>query len=241
MKNKMILYIGTIILTIILFGVSTYTQKKLVNYEPKIECLFVKEDISKNQKLEAEMFYKDEIDVSTVANTKIVQNFSEIENLYAKDNIYKGQIALANQFDTRENLSIYEIENGKEKISIKIKSAENGVSYLLKSNSLVNIYVTLRADMASDFLNHKEKLTIGTIDDGYTVIKLLENICILEAFDIDGNKIEESETNIIDTIIVAVTPEEAKEVNLLREIGTFNIAEINQEEEILNTVSGDIQ
>jgi len=238
MKNKVILYIGTIILTFVLFGISTYSQKKLINYEPKIECLFLKENINQNQKLEESMFYKDDIDVSIVANSKIVKDYLEIENLYAKDNIYKGQIALVNQFDTKENLSIYEIENGKEKISIKIKSAENGVSFLLKKNSLINVYVTLRADIAKDFLNHKEKLTIGQIEEGYTVIKLLEKVYVLEAFDIDGNKIEESESNIIDTIVIAVTKEEAKEINLLREIGTFNIVEIN--EDIENIQSGDI-
>ena len=237
MKNKIILYIGTIILTIILFSFSTYTQKKLVNYEPKIECLFVRENIKANERLTEEMFYKDDIDLSLVANIKIVRNFSEIDNLYAKDNIYKGQIALAEQFDTKENLSVYEFEMGKEKISIKIKSAENGVSYLLKNNSLINVYVTLRADLASGFLNSKEKLTIGNVDDGYTVIKLLEKVRILEAFDIDGTKIEDSESNIIDTVIIAVTPEEAKIINLLRELGNFNIVEINEEEKIdLNNI-----
>ena len=155
MKNKVILYTGTIILTIILFSVSTYAQKKIVDYEPKIECLFVKEDIEKNQKLEEEMFYKDEIDASLVSNVKIVQDFSEINNLYARSDIYKGQIALAKQFDTKENLSIYEIEDGKEKISLKIKSSENGVSYSIKKDSLINVYVTIRADIAENFLNNK--------------------------------------------------------------------------------------
>lgn len=238
MKNKVFLYTGTVILTLILFVVSTYTQKKMINYEPKIECLFIKEDIIKNQKLEENQFYKDEIDISLIANTKIIQNFSEIDGLYAKENIYKGQIAIDKQFDTKENLSIYEIENGKEKISLKIKSAENGVSYLIKKNSKINVYATLRADIANNFLNQKEKLTIGSLDDGYTVIKLLKNINVLEAFDIDGNKIEESDINVIDTIVIAVKPEEAKEINLLREIASFNIAEVNQDE--LTIKSGDM-
>ena len=60
MKNKVILYSGTIILTLILFGVSTYMQKKMINYEPKIECLFVKQDIIKNQKIEEEMLRESE-------------------------------------------------------------------------------------------------------------------------------------------------------------------------------------
>ena len=151
-------------------------------------------------------------------------NYNEIENLYSKDNIYKGQIALAKQFDTKENLSIYESEEGKERVSIKIKSAENGVSYSIKNNSLVNVYVTLRMDLAKDFLKDKERLTIFSEDDGYTIIKLLENVNIIETFDVDGNKTEETNSNIIDTIIVGVTSEEAKQINLLREIGTFNIS-----------------
>ena len=171
-----------------------------------------------NEKLSMEKFYKDEIDMSLVSNIKIIKNFSEIEDLYAKDNIYKGQIALAKQFDTKENLSIYEVENGKEKTSIKIKSAENGVSYSIKNNSYVNIYVTLRSELAKDFMKDKERLTIGTEEEGYTIIKLLENVLVLETFDIDGNK-----------IILIKTKEEAKEINLLREIGTFNITGVNNE------------
>ena len=237
MKNKIIILTGTIILSIILFSISTYMQKKLINYEPKIECLFLKEDIKENQKLEESMFHKDEIDISLISNIKIIQNFSEIEGLYAKENIYKGQIAIYKQFDTKENLSIYEVEIGKEKISIKIKSAENGVSYALKKDSFVNVYVTLRADIASEFLNNKEKLTIGSIEDGYTVIKLLEQVPVLQAFDIDGNEINESELKIIDTILIPVTPEEAKEINLLRDIGTFNITESKKDvEEIIENI-----
>lgn len=228
MKNKIVLLTGTIILTVILFAISTYTQKKLINYEPKVNCLFLKEDIVQNQKLSSEMFSLEEIDVSLVANTKIIQNYSEINGLYAKDNIYKGQIALEKQFDTKENLSIYEIENGKEKISIKVKNAENGISYSVKKNSKINVYVTLRADIGNDFLNQKEKLSIGTKEDGYIVIKLLENVTILDAFDIDGNKIEESESAAIDTVMIAVTSEEAKEINLLRDIATFNLSGVGE-------------
>ena len=224
MKNKAVILTAAIVLSIILFTISTYAQKKLVNYEPKIECLFLKEDIKANEKVEKEMFVVKEIPVSLVVNTKILMNYNEIENLYSKDNIYKGQIALAKQFDTKEKLSIYESEEGKERVSIKIKSAENGVSYSIKNNSLVNVYVTLRMDLAKDFLKDKERLTIFSEDDGYTIIKLLENVNIIETFDVDGNKTEETNSTIIDTIIVGVTSEEAKQINLLREIGTFNIS-----------------
>lgn len=224
MKNKAVILTAAIILSIILFTISTYMQKKLVNYEPNIQCLFINEDIKANEKVEKEMFTIKDVPVSLVANTRILQNYNEIESLYAKNDMYKGQIALAKQFDTKENLSIYETESGKERVSIKIKSAENGVSYSIKSNSVVNVYVTLRMDLAKEFLKDRERLTIFAEDEGYTIIKLLDNVKIIDTFDADGNKTEENNSNIIDTIIIAVTSEEAKQINLLREIGTFNIS-----------------
>lgn len=228
MKNKILILIGTITLATILFVASTIAQRKLIKYEPKIKCLFLADDISANELAKEEKFVLKDIDISLVANTKIVQDFSKIENLYARDNMCKGQLVIEKQFDTKENLKIYEIEEGKEKVSLKIKSSENGVSYSIRENSKVNIYVTLRNDMAENFLNEKERLVIGQKDDGYTIIKLIDNVSILETYDIDGNRIKESDTKVIDTIMIAVTESEAKEINLLKDIGIFNVTGIGE-------------
>ena len=228
MKNKILILIGTITLATILFVASTIAQRKLIKYEPKIKCLFLVDDISANELAKEEKFVLKDIDISLVANTKIVQDFSKIENLYARDNMCKGQLVIEKQFDTKENLKIYEIEEGKEKVSLKIKSSENGVSYSIRENSKVNIYVTLRNDMAENFLNEKERLVIGQKDDGYTIIKLIDNVSILETYDIDGNRIKESDTKVIDTIMIAVTESEAKEINLLKDIGVFNVTGIGE-------------
>lgn len=228
MKNKILILIGTITLATILFVASTIAQRKLIKYEPKIKCLFLIDDISANELAKEEKFVLKDIDISLVANTKIVQDFSKIENLYARDNICKGQLVIEKQFDTKENLKIYEIEEGKEKVSLKIKSSENGVSYSIRENSKINIYVTLRNDMAENFLKEKERLVIGQKDDGYTIIKLIDNVSILETYDIDGNRIKESDTKVIDTIMIAVTENEAKEINLLKDIGVFNVTGIGE-------------
>ena len=228
MKNKILILIGTITLATILFVASTIAQRKLIKYEPKIKCLFLADDISANELAKEEKFVLKDIDISLVANTRIVQDFSKIENLYARDNMCKGQLVIEKQFDTKENLKIYEIEEGKEKVSLKIKSSENGVSYSIRENSKVNIYVTLRNDMAENFLKEKERLVIGQKDDGYTIIKLIDNVSILETYDIDGNRIKESDTKVIDTIMIAVTESEAKEINLLKDIGVFNVTGIGE-------------
>lgn len=228
MKNKILILIGTVTLATILFIASTIAQRKLIKYEPKIKCLFLADDISANELAKEGKFVLKDIDISLVANIKIVQDFSKIENLYARDNMCKGQLVIEKQFDTKENLKIYEIEEGKEKVSLKIKSSENGVSYSIRENSKVNIYVTLRNDIAENFLNEKERLVIGQKDDGYTIIKLIDNVSILETYDIDGNRIKESDTKVIDTIMIAVTESEAKEINLLKDIGVFNVTGIGE-------------
>ena len=131
MKFKINTLIITVILTIIVFGISTYMQKKLINYEATISCLILSEDIYENEMVSKDKFKLANIPISVVATQKIVTDFSEIENLYAKDNIKKGQIAVRSQFDTKENLSIYEVEVGKEKISIKVKSKQRATRFIV--------------------------------------------------------------------------------------------------------------
>lgn len=234
MKFKINTLIITVVLTIIVFGISTYMQKKLINYEATISCLILSEDIYENELVSKDKFKLANIPISVVATQKIVTDFSEIENLYAKDNIKKGQIAVRSQFDTKENLSIYEAEIGKEKISIKVKSAENGVSYKIKENSHINVYATLRNELATNFLMQNDRLSIGNEEDGYTVIKILNDVKVLGVFNVDGIEINQSEGENIDSVLVSVTEEEAKQINLIREIANFNITGITEKQNAKN-------
>lgn len=234
MKFKINTLIITVILTIIVFGISTYMQKKLINYEATISCLILSEDIYKNEMVSKDKFKLANIPISVVATQKIVTDFSEIENLYAKDNIKKCQIVVRSQFDTKENLSIYEAEIGKEKISIKVKSAENGVSYKIKENSYINVYATLRNELATNFLTQNDRLSIGNEEDGYTVIKILNDVKVLGVFNVDGIEINQSEGENIDSVLVSVTEEEAKQINLIREIANFNITGITEKQNAKN-------
>lgn len=228
-KNKVGLLTITFILTIIVFSISTYMQKQLIDYEPKVSCLVLKENVIENSKVNIEMFELADVPASIVGISNIIGSYNEIEGLYAKDNILKGQIAMKEQFDTKENLSIYEVENGKEKISIKIVAAENGLSYAIKPHSKINIYATIRSDYAKNFAGTKERLTVGNEYDGYTVIKIIDFVEVLGVFNIDGIEVESYEDGNIDSIMIAVTPEEAKEINLIRDIATFSITGVSDE------------
>lgn len=231
MKIKFNVLIIAIVLTVIVFTLSTYMQKKLIKYEAKVTCLVLAEDIYENELISEDMFKYAEIPISIVASQKIVTNYSEIDGLYSKDNIKKGQIVFRNQFDTKENLLIYEAEEGKEKISIKIKNAENGISFQIQENSFVNIYATMRNDIANNFLNDREKLVIGDEYEGYTVIKLIDDVKVLGVFNSDGLEYDKYSTDSIDSILISVNSEDAKIINLIRDIATFNVTGINKEKE----------
>lgn len=226
MNKKVSLLIVSIFLTIIVFSISTYMQKKLVAYVPTIKCMVMNKEIEAFEKITEEDVKYVEMPISIVATVKVIQNMSEIQDLYLKDKIYEGQILLSNQFDTKENLMVYQAETGKEKMAIKIKSAENGVSYTIRENSIVNVYATIREEYANGILENLEKQYIGQEGEGYAIMKVLDATKILGTFNSDGESLKDGAEKNIDTILVAVTPEEAKQINLIREIATFHVTEL---------------
>ena len=226
MNKKVSLLIVSIVLTIIVFSISTYAQKKLVNYIPTMKCMIVRNDIDAYTQISEEDIEYIDMPIVAISKVRIVQNISEIQDLYLRDKIYKGQVLLLDQFDTKENLMIYTADNGKEKISIKIKSSENGASYTLRENSIVNVYATLRSEYINFELVSGDIIFVGDENDGYSTVKILNSIKILGTFDINGEAVESGMEKNIDTILVAVTPQEASLINLYRDIATFNVTEL---------------
>mgnify|MGYP003571311532 CR=1 FL=1 len=227
MNKKVSLLILSLILTIVVFIVSTNMQRKLVNFVPTIKCMVVKEDVEKYTMLNENVISYVEMPIEIVANVKIVQDINEIKDLYLKDKLYKGQIVLANQFDTKENLNIFMVEDGMEKISIKIKNSENASSFILKEDSNINLYATISNDYAnSPIFDGFEKQVVGDENSGYTVIKLLSNTKILNTFNENGEYISKVNEKNIDTILLSVSPDIALKINLIRDIATFNLTEL---------------
>jgi hypothetical protein len=88
----------------------------------------------------------------------------------------------------------------------------------------------MRKDIGENFLEDKERTTIGTLEDGYIVIKLIENVKILGLFDSIGNSIDSTtDKEPIDSILIAVNSDEAKQINMIRDLGTLNITEVKNE------------
>lgn len=226
MNKKVSILIISIILTFIVFIISTYAQKKLINYVPTVKCIVVTEDIEAHEQIDIESIKYVDMPISIVANLKIAKDIEDISSLYLKDKLYKGQLLLLDQFDSKENLMIYNADIGKEKISIKVKSPENGVSYTIRENSLVNIYATMRKEyMKNDFFSG-DIISVGDENDSYCIVKILDSVKVLGTFDINGEVAENNIDKTIDTILIAVNPQEAKLINLYRDIASYSITEL---------------
>lgn len=233
MKNKVNILLISIILTVIVYGISIYMQKKLVQYVPTIKCLVVTDDVEAYSQINDSQIKEVNMPAEIVGTTRVIKNIEDINELYLKEKIYSGQLLIKNQFDTRENLSIYQADEGMEKISIKIKSAENGVSYNIKENSKINVYATIRNEYANGTLEGLEKQFVGSEDDGYCIVTLLKEVKVLGVFNIDGQPIENVfDMETPDTVLVAVAPEQAKQINLIRDIASFNITALGDVKEV---------
>ena len=71
-----------------------------------------------------------------------------------------------------------------------------------------------------------EKYTIGDENSGYSIIKILDNVNVLDTFDENGEEVENNIEKDIDTILVLVSKEDAMKINLIREVATFNVTEM---------------
>ena len=227
MNKKVSLIILSFVLAIIVFVISTNMQKQLVNYVPTSKCLVAVKDINEYTLVNSEDFKLIDVPVEMIANIRPIKDISEINDMYLKSSIYKGQLAVFDQFATAEELMIFNGEEGKEKVALKIKGPENGVSYVLKKGSVVNVYATISNEYAnSKIFENYEKYSAGSEDYGYSTIKILENVKILGSFDENGEEVEKMPERNIDTILISVLPEESYKVNLIRDIATFNITEL---------------
>ena len=227
MNRKLSLIILSFILAIIVFILSINMQKKLINYVPTVDCLVATKDIPSYSKISENDFKVMQVPIELVASIRPLKSYDEIKGLYLKSDIYKGQLALYNQFDTGDNLMIFNGQEGKEKISIKVKNSENGVSFVLKKGSLINVYATINNEYAnSSVFDGYEKFSAVSSEYGFSTIKILDGVKVLGLFDENGEEVNHMPERNIDTILVAVEKEEAYRINLIRDITTFNITEI---------------
>lgn len=222
MRKRNITIISAI-LALLLFFMLTIIQNKIVNNEPKTAVIMAKSDIKKDEKLSSDMFYEAYVPITAILNSSIVNSIVEIDGKFARENINRGQIVFCQDIGTAEELKILEAPYGFEKISLKIKSPDNGVSYQIKPKDKINIYFSGRYGGIKETIEEFNLTRINKSDNAMYTTCLLRDTEIIGIYDENGRSIENDNFSGLDTIIIATDSNIARLINNLRGQGTFDL------------------
>lgn len=176
-KIKKQIYI--IILSIIIYFILMIINNKVILKSDYAIGYIVTQDIKRG-----EVIGKEKISVIKVSkegkNNSINFCNSPIEKISNCD-LNSGQIILDDMvIDKKDYIMPSE---DREIISIKLESSEDAASYQITRGSIVNIYYTAKTSQITDILNRSNLESICTNGvDGYSTIKLLENIKVIDIY-----------------------------------------------------------
>lgn len=221
-KNLLIL-----IVSIFIYFIINYIYQNVVVSNDYIQIYVLNQDVNRGDAIKEEYF-----DVVNIKNSNVslesTIDINTLKEYVFRDSFSKNQI-LTN--DIVLESSLYE-SSDLEIITIKFDSIENIAAYKVEKGSIVNVFYTAKyseiSNVIEDIDNQKMYVGEGTLET--VTIKLFENINILNAYDKDGNIIKISDNTdgeIISTITVEVSKNEALIYNSIKDKGIFSISVIS--------------
>lgn len=221
-KNLLIL-----IISIFIYFIINYIYQNVVVSNDYIQIYVLNQDVNRGDAIKEEYFDVVNINNSNVSLESTI-NINTLKEYVFRDSFSKNQI-LTN--DIVLESSLYE-SSDLEIITIKFDSIENIAAYKVEKGSIVNVFYTAKyseiSNVIEDIDNQKMYVGEGTLET--VTIKLFENINILNAYDKDGNIIKISDNTdgeIISTITVEVSKNEALIYNSIKDKGIFSISVIS--------------
>lgn len=209
---------------VILFVILTVLQAKLTSKEATVTAYVSNTNIIQDSKLQEYDYKKVEIPLSLALDCEIITDSKDLDGKYAKEHINKGQLIFKQDVAGKEELKILDAEVGKERIAVKIKSAENAVSYQVKPKDRIHLYFTGKSNVIKNtFSKYGIEFDIEAQDNSLQSKKIISDIEILGIYDEVGRDYYSSEFSGVDTIVIAVDSKNAEMINCLRAQGTFDI------------------
>ncbi len=223
MKKINLLIISGISATV-LFLILTLVQSRIINHESMQAVYISNADVLRDSEISKNDYKTVYVPQSLVINTGAVTDIKDLEGKYAKEPINAGQIIFKQDIASKEQLKIIEARAGLEKIAIKIKAAENAVSYQIKPKDRIHLYFTGKSNIiATAFSKYGIKFDNNRDDNSLQTAKILDSIEILGIYDELGRNYDNANFTKLDTIVIAVEPIIAEMLNNLRTQGTFDI------------------
>lgn len=222
--KKINLLIISGISAMILFVVLTFVQGKIINNENHQVAYVADADILKDTELNENKIKEVNVPSFLINNTTAIVDYEDIKGKYAKYPINKGQIIFKQDIASKEELKIINSTEGLEKISVKIKSSENGVSYQVKPQDRIHLYFTGKHSAIKDaFMKYGIEFSNSENNNSLHTSKIIHDIEVLGIYDELGRSYNNANFSKLDTIVIAVEPMIAELINNLRSQGTFDI------------------
>jgi len=222
------------VLTVVIFIITTTVQRIFVNYEPTVKVVSAIKEIQPNKMLDAYMFNTIDVPLNMIMNMKVVKKLEDVQNHYSIEPIHKGEILRDEAIAAKGEVKMIPVEQGKEKVSVKLKAPENAISYQVSTGDVVRLYFTgrygdLKNTTASrEFYISGEK---GIGGDVFCTVKLLEKAVVLGVFDNSGAALGNyARREKVDTVVFSVTHEEALIINNCKGQGVFDITGLPYQE-----------
>lgn len=214
-KTKKIII--SIILTLILYGLLSVVEKRILESKANINEMYViSQNIPKGEKL-TDKYYKK---IKILANKKIENKVNVSTPKYAAYDLKKGQILYNEMIIPKEKL--LKATNNKEIISIPLKFSYDSVSYKVSKDSIVNIYFTTRAKFLEG-INHNKEILSNENQNGFITLSFLKDVKVIDVVDREGFNKKEEEKFLPETILIEVTSDDAKLIKNLKNIGEFSL------------------
>lgn len=212
------------IFTVIVFIALILVQKSILNKEELIQAYVVNQDIGICDNITKDML--DTINISNSGNISvdIFKNIDMLENVVANKNLSKGKIMLNQDLLSKSELENYINEVYTQKVIIPISNFDNGINSIVKSNSYINIYVTVDSENEPDDIDEYEKVSLLKNNKNTTTFLYIEKvkpICFL-----DDNGIVSNSKGVIKSAVLEVNKKKALYINYIKGKAGFNITAI---------------
>ena len=227
-RNFIIVFFSILIYFILNFCYNFF----FLNSNNKQIIYVLKSDISKGQEINLK-----DVECLKIYNINALSNLFSIDinkiiGKVAKNDLKEGQLLKDNLVLEKE--AYLKSSNEKELVSIKVSNSEDVASFQIDKDSIVNIYYTGKTSQVQNFLKNTqlENLSSSSEIDGYTTIKLLNEVKVVNIFDKFGNKLKDkkevsslkNESSLVDTVMIEVEKSNVINIKNLKKYGDFSIS-----------------
>lgn len=217
-----------VMIAVAFYFIVTTIYNRIVIKEQEVRIYVVKEDIAKGETIDQSKLYQ--INAFNQIESEYLVDLNGLKEKVASMDLSKGQMLTKDVLIEKEKMLVP--KEGKELVSLKIASPENGVSYTIQKNELVNVYYTGKLENMEPVVADMEMSNIisgGTPD--YMTIKLLEKVKVMGVYDSLGKELSQqgiqNNDKVIDTVVFEVDSKIAMMIYNLQKYGNFSVSLMN--------------